>query len=157
MINKKIITALAEERIAERDSALYIVELNIGSGNNIMVEIDREQGSVSIEDCVSISRNIEHNLDREAEDFSLQVSSAGLDQPLRVYKQYIKNIGRPVKVKMPDKGSFEGTIVSADEIGFTIETKEKRTIEGRKKKEWVTEKLPFKYNEIKETKLIITF
>lgn len=122
-----------------------------------MVEIDREQGSVSIEDCVSISRNIEHNLDREAEDFSLQVSSAGLDQPLRVYKQYIKNIGRPVKVKMPDKGSFEGTIVSADEIGFTIETKEKRTIEGRKKKEWVTEKLPFKYNEIKETKLIITF
>lgn len=157
MINKKIITALAEERIAERDSALYIVELNIGSGNNIMVEIDREQGSVSIEDCVSISRNIEHNLDREAEDFSLQVSSAGLDQPLRVYKQYIKNIGRPVKVKMPDKGSFEGTIVSADEIGFTIETKEKRTVEGRKKKEWVTEKLPFKYNEIKETKLIITF
>lgn len=157
MINKKIITGLAEERIAERDPALYIVELNIGSGNNIMVEIDREQGSVSIEDCVSISRNIEHNLDREAEDFSLQVSSAGLDQPLRVYKQYIKNIGRTVKVKMPDKGSFEGVILSADENGFVLETKEKRTIEGRKKKEWVTENVPLKYNEIKETKLIITF
>lgn len=157
MINKSRIQELAQERIAEHDPALYIVEIKISGANNILVEIDREQGSVSIEDCVAVSRNIEHNLDRETEDFALEVSSAGIDQPLRVYKQYIKNVGRTVKVKLPEKGSLEGTIVNADESSFTLETKEKRTVEGRKKKEWVIQNVPLKYNEIKETKLVITF
>jgi len=164
MIDKKKIIALAEERIAERDPKLYVVEISISTANNILVEIDREEGFVSIEDCVSISRNIEHNLDRESEDFSLEVSSAGIDQPLRVAKQYKKNIGRPVKVKLAEKGSVEGVIIAADESGFVIEQKEKKRIEGKspsggktKKKETVISELPFKYNEIKETKLIISF
>lgn len=157
MINKNRIQELAEERIAEHDPALYIVEIKVSGANNILVEIDREQGGVSIDDCVAVSRNIEHNLDREIEDFSLEVSSAGIDQPLRVYKQYIKNIGRTVKVKLPEKGSLEGTLVDADETAFVIETKEKKAIEGRKKKEWVISNVPLKYSEIKETKLVITF
>jgi ribosome maturation factor RimP len=157
MISKSRILELAEERIAERDPALYVVEINVSAGNNISVEIDRESGSVSIDDCVSISRNIEHNLDREEEDFALEVSSAGIDQPLRVVKQFIKNIGRPVKVKTLEKGTFEGVLAAADQNGIVLETKEKRRIEGRKKKETVIEKLPFKYNELKETKLVISF
>lgn len=157
MISKKRILELAEERIAERDPALYIVEITISTSNNIIVEVDREEGSVSIEDCISISRNIEHNLDREEEDFALEVSSAGLDQPLRVTKQYIKNIGREVKVKTIEKGTFEGIIKDADENGIVLESKEKKRVEGRKKKEWVIQELPFKYSEIKETKLIISF
>ena len=148
---------MAEERIAERDPALYIVEINVSAGNHISVELDRESGSVSIDDCVSVSRNIEHNLDREEEDFSLEVSSAGIDQPLRVVKQYIKNVGRPVKVKTFEKGSAEGILAEADENGIVLETREKQRVEGRKKKEWIVQKLPFKYNEIKETKLVISF
>lgn len=148
---------LAEERIAERDPAIYVVEITVSTSNNISVEIDRESGSVTIDDCISVSRNIEHNLDREVEDFALEVSSAGLDQPLRVVKQYVKNIGREVKVKTFDKGSVEGIIKAADEAGIILETKAKHRVEGRKKKEWVINELPFKYNEIKETKLIISF
>lgn len=157
MIDKAKILELAEERIAEHDPTLYVVELKVSSSNHISVEIDKEQGYVSIEDCVAVSRNIEHNLDRETEDFELEVSSAGIDQPLRVYKQYIKNIGRNVKVKLPEKGSLEGRLVNADKESFTIETREKRAVEGKKKKEWVTQQVPFKYNEIKEAKLVITF
>lgn len=135
MIPQKRIQELAEERIAEHDPSVYIVEIHVGTGNNILVEIDKENGYVSIEDCVAISRNIEHNLDREAEDFSLEVSSAGIDKPLRVYKQFVKNTGRQVKVKLAEKGSLEGTLVSADKEGIVVETKEKKTVEGRKKKE----------------------
>ncbi|MBL7897752.1 MAG: ribosome assembly cofactor RimP [Crocinitomicaceae bacterium] len=157
MIPQKRIQELAEERIAEHDPSIYIVEIHVGAGNNILVEIDKENGYVSIEDCVAISRNIEHNLDREAEDFSLEVSSAGIDKPLRVYKQFVKNTGRQVKVKLAEKGSLEGTLVSADKEGIVVETKEKKTVEGRRKKEWVTSQNPLKYKDIKETKLIITF
>ena len=158
MINKETITKLAEERIAERDTELYIVNLTIGNGNQIFLEIDREEGSVSIEDCMAISRNIEHNLDREIEDFSLEVSSAGIDQPFRVLKQYIKNIGKEVKVQLFEHGrKVEGLLKAANEEGITVETKEKQRLEGRKKKVWITEEIPLKYSEIKETKLIISF
>ena len=158
MIDKKLVRELAEERIAERDEPLYIVEITIGAGNQILVELDTEEGFVKIEDCISVSRNIEHNLDREEEDFSLEVSSAGMTKPFRVLKQYIKNVGREVKVIGNEHGkSVEGLLKSADEKGFVIETKEKRRIEGKKKKEWVIEEIPFIYNEVKETKLIISF
>lgn len=158
MIDKKLVRELAEERIAERDNLLYIVEITIGGGNKILVELDREEGFVKIEDCISVSRNIEHNLDREEEDFALEVTSAGMTNPFRVLKQYIKNVGREVKVITLEHGkSIEGLLKEADENGFVIETKEKKRIEGKKKKEWVIEEIPFVYNEIKETKLIISF
>ncbi len=158
MIDKETITKLAEERIAERDEQLYIVNLNIGSGNQIFLELDREEGAVSIEDCMAVSRNIEHNLDRETEDFSLEVSSAGLDQPFRVQKQYQKNKGREVKILTFEHGQrFEGLLKEVDEEGIVLEVKEKKRLEGRKKKVWITEEIPLKYSEIKETKLIISF
>ncbi|MFT4601838.1 MAG: ribosome maturation factor RimP [Arenicella sp.] len=158
MIDRKLVRELAEERIAERDEMLYIVEITIGGANQILIELDREEGFVAIEDCISISRNVEHNLDREEQDFALEVSSAGMTKPFRVLKQYIKNVGREVKVEGHEHGkSVEGLLKSADENGFVIETKEKKRIEGKKKKEWVIEEIPFSYNEVKETKLIISF
>jgi ribosome maturation factor RimP len=158
MIDRKLVRELAEERIAERDEMLYIVEITIGGANQILIELDREEGFVAIEDCISISRNVEHNLDREEQDFALEVSSAGMTKPFRVLKQYIKNVGREVKVEGHEHGKYvEGLLKSADENGFVIETKEKKRIEGKKKKEWVIEEIPFSYNEVKETKLIISF
>jgi ribosome maturation factor RimP len=158
MIAKKLVKSLAEERISERDELLYIVDITVGSGNKIFVELDHEKGAVSIEDCMSISRNIEHNLDREEEDFALEVSSAGAHNPFKVLKQYVKHIGKEIKVQLIEHGkALEGTLKKADENGFVLETKEKKRIEGKKKKEWVIEELPFSYTEVKETKLIITF
>ena len=96
MISKKNVIALIEERISDLKKDLYVVELSISAKNVIRVEIDKLEGYVSVEECVSISRNIEHNLDRETEDFELHVSSAGLDKPFRHINQYKKNIGRMV-------------------------------------------------------------
>ena len=157
MITKQLIADLANERIQERNPALYIVEITINSGNQILVEIDHETEGVSIEDCMSVSRNVEHNLDREVQDFSLEVASAGLSKPFRVLKQYIKNIGKQVKVKTIENGKIEGVLIAANEDEIIVTTKEKVRIEGRKKKEWVETNHNLKMDTIRETNLIITF
>lgn len=157
MISKKKIEELALERIDELDKGLFIVEIKVSSSNVIQVEIDAEEGNVAIEECVSVSRNIEHNLDREEQDFELQVSSAGLDKPFRVVKQYIKNVGEDVKVKLTEGGKLEGKLVDADETHFTIETTRKERIEGKKKKETIIEQHKLAYGDVKETKIVISF
>ena len=96
MISKKKVLGLVEERIAELANGLFVVELTISATNVIHVELDKHVGNVSVNDCMSVSRNVEHNLDREEEDFELHVSSAGLDKPFRVPAQFAKNIGKEV-------------------------------------------------------------
>lgn len=108
MINENTIRALVSEKIAETD--YYLLSVEIKAGNNIIVELER-MGPVSISDCVDISRQIEHNLDREEEDFSLSVSSPGLDKPLRDYRQYIKNIGRFLSIRLADGTELEGELI----------------------------------------------
>jgi ribosome maturation factor RimP len=158
MIDKDKITALAIERIEEHDPTLFIVDLTIGKGNTILVELDKMGGSVSIQDCIAVSRNIEHNLDREEEDFALEVTSAGLDKPLRVLKQFEKNIGREVQVTPIDHGkNVDGVLKEVSEDGIVLEKTEKVRLEGKKKKVWETKQTVLKFNEIKETKLIISF
>jgi len=158
MLNKKNIEKLALERIDELDKGLFIVDISISAKNVIQVELDCEEGNVAILDCVSVSRNIEHNLDREKQDFELQVSSAGLDKPFRVLKQYYKNIGNEVKVLLKEKNhSLEGVLKHADEKGIKLETTTKERIEGKKKKEIVVREYEFTYDEIKETKIVISF
>lgn len=157
MINKKKVLQLAQERIDELDKGLYIVEINVSSSNVIQIELDAEEGNVAIEDCVSVSRNVEHNLDRETQDFELQVSSAGLDKPLRVLQQYKKNIGEEVKVKLSEGGKLKGILKSADDDGIIVETSEKERVEGKKKKVTVVKEHELSYDEIKETKIVISF
>ncbi len=156
MIDKTLVEKLANERIQERNPKLYIVEISISTSNHISVEIDNESDRVSIEDCISVSRNIEHNLDREVEDFSLEVASAGLDRPLRVLKQYIRHKGKKVKVKAKN-GVYEGVLKDVNENEITLSISEKRKIEGKKKKELVEEDIIIPFSEINETKIIITF
>ena len=157
MLSKKKITQLIEERIAEHDPRLFVVELSISSGNVISVELDKTEGNVSVEDCIKVSRNIEHNLDRDEEDFELNVSSAGLDRGLRVLPQYVKNIGRDVKVKFNDGGKIEGELISANKAGIVLRTTRKERIEGRKKKETIVEEHEILMKDIKETKIVIKF
>tara|TARA_B100000508_G_scaffold137355_1_gene131614 strand:- start:138086 stop:138574 length:489 start_codon:yes stop_codon:yes gene_type:complete len=157
MINKKKVTALAQERIDELDKGLYIVEINVSSGNVIQIELDAEEGNVAIEDCVSVSRNVEHNLDRDQQDFELQVSSAGLDKPLRVLQQYKKNIGEEVKVKLEPNGKIQGILKSVNENAITVETTSKERVEGKKKKVTVVKDHELNFDEIKETKIVISF
>jgi ribosome maturation factor RimP len=157
MINKNKVRELVEERMAELDNGLFIVELSISSNNAIRVELDKYEGGVSVEDCIRVSRNVEHNLDREEQDFELHVSSAGLDKGLRVLAQYTKNIGRDVKVKFAESGSIEGELVAATENDITVRISRKERIEGRKKKETIIEDHTVPMEQIKETKIIISF
>lgn len=164
MISKQRVRELAEERIKERDERLFIVELSISSTNVIRLELDKTEGNVSIEDCMSVSRNVEHNLDREAADFELHVSSAGLDKPLRVLAQYRKNIGRDldVKVKNTEEGKngtvkTSGKLVEVSETGIVLERTEKRAVEGKKKKEVVVLQDAIAFSDINEAKIVISF
>jgi ribosome maturation factor RimP len=157
MISKNTVRALAEERIKDRDERLFIVELSVSASNVIRLELDKTEGNVSIEDCMSVSRNIEHNLDREAADFELHVSSAGLDKPLRVHAQYVKNIGRGLDVKKKDKTKISGQLTAVTEEGITLEFTEKRQIEGKKKKETVTVQERLNFSDIDEARIVISF
>jgi len=96
-------------------------------------------------------------LDRDAEDFSLDVSSPGLDQPLKLHRQYVKNLGRDVQLKISGAGKVEGKLVRATESDVTIMIREKRRIDGRKAKEWVEEELTYPLEELDWTKVQVSF
>ena len=108
------------------------MSLKVGGGNQIEVRIDSFEG-IKMGDCVRLSRHIEGSLDREEEDFSLQVASAGLGEPFKVFQQYEKNIGRKIDVKLKGGEKIIGKMLSAiaDE-GIVLETKNREKI-GKKK------------------------
>jgi ribosome maturation factor RimP len=157
MITKKLVTELAEARMKERDNGLFIVELTISPANVIRLELDKYEGGVTVEDCVSVSRNIEHNLDRESQDFELHVSSAGLDKPLRVHAQYVKNVGRELDVKLKSKEKTTGRLAEVSEKGIVLERTEKQQVEGKKKKEMVTVREELAFADIAEARIVISF
>ncbi|MFN5147673.1 MAG: ribosome assembly cofactor RimP [Flavobacteriia bacterium] len=157
MISKSKVLELIDERIAELGNGLFVVDLTISSNNVIQVELDKHEGNVSINDCMSVSRNVEHNLDREAEDFELQVSSAGLDKPFRVPAQYVKNVGRTVKVVLQNGKKIEGELKAVSEKDVVVENSRKEKIEGKKKKELIVEQHVLPMEQIKETKIVISF
>ena len=156
MIERKRIIELAQERIDELDKGLYIVDANVSPSNAINVEIDCLEGGVAIIDCMSISRNIEHNQEEDVE-FELLVSSPGLDKPFKVQQQYIKNIGKDVTVVFKEHGSITGKLKEVDDNKILVETSSKERLEGKKKKVLVVKQNEIPYSQIKETRVVISF
>lgn len=154
MIQERTIRELAESFLT--DGTGFIVDVRVREGNVISVLLDDDEGT-SIEKCIALSRHLEGALDRESEDFSLDVSSPGLDQPLRMLRQYQKNVGREVQLKIKDAGKVEGVLVEATAHAVTIKTREKKRIEGRKAKEWVEEEHQYALEELDWTKVQISF
>lgn len=157
MIKKELIQELAQERIDEMNNETYLVDITISNTNQIVVEIDNMKGGASVQDCIRVSRNVEHNLDREEEDFELQVTTPGLSNPFKVNQQYIKNIGRNVKVVFKEVGSVEGKLVEVNDQNIVVETEAKERVEGKKKKELVVRQHIIEKENIKETKIVISF
>jgi ribosome maturation factor RimP len=157
MIDKKTVKRLVEERFAELGEELFIVDISINERNVINIFIDGFEG-VTIEQCVSVSRNVEHNLDREEVDFELHVSSPGLSQGFVVKEQYVKYTGKSVEVVITasDK-KLEGVLLEVGEEGIVLETSGREKVEGHKKKQLVVKKHNLKYDEIKSTKAVISF
>ena len=154
MIEKSVLLELTNEYL--KDSSNYLVELSIGSGNTITVEIDNDEG-VNIEDCVVLSHYIESKLDRENEDFELTVTSAGLTSPLRTLRQYKKFEGKEVEVLSKNGKKYKGELKSSNESGFTIIVTTKVKQEGAKRKVEVSEDINFEFDEVKHTKYLIRF
>ena len=154
MIDKRVIKQLVEEKLAS--SSNYLVSLEVQPGNIIVVEIDNDD-AVSIDDCVELSRYIEEHLDRDAEDFELEVGSAGITSPFKVLRQYKKNIGNEVEVLTKNGVKLTGLLKSADEEGFVVTVTKQVKPEGAKRKVTIEEDLPYTYNEIKYTKYLIRF
>lgn len=134
----------------------FLVDLQVADNNAIVIVMDGDDG-FSIQDCISFNRHMEQSLDRELEDFSIQVASPGLDQPFMNVRQYMKNVGRDVKVKAIGKRPITGKLIQADEAGCVVRTRNKERIEGRKAKQWVEEDFNLAYAEIEETKVVIAF
>jgi ribosome maturation factor RimP len=151
MLNVDKIRQLVEQIITNTD--LFITDITIKSGQKIHVALDKMNGGVVIADCVMVSRHIEANLDREKEDYQLDVSSAGMEEPFKVRKQYLKNTGRQVQVLTQQGESLQGKLVSAGEEGISLEMIHR----DKQLKKDVTEIKHIPYEQIKQTKKIISF
>jgi ribosome maturation factor RimP len=145
---------LLENALLER-SDLFLIDFSIQGDNHIKVVIDGDQG-VSVEDCMFVSRAIEHNLDREEEDFSLEVMSAGATSPLINKRQYKKNTSRELKVKTTSD-VIEGVLVNATENEITLEWKAKEPKAIGKGKVVVKKQVNIAYQDIVEAKVMIKF
>lgn len=155
MLEKRRIQELMDVYLAERTD-LFVVDWGINAGNAIWVELESDT-STSVSDCMGMSRAVEHNLDREEEDFSLEVASPGLDKPLRNPRQFVKNIGRDLKVYPSEGSSLEGELIASTDTGFTLKTKVKERIEGRKSKQWVETDHDFTFESIDKAVVVISF
>lgn len=153
MINKKHISRLADECLFGSDR--FVVGIKIGTDNNIKIFIDGDNG-VTIANCVELTRYVEKSLDRDSEDFELNVSSSGVDHPFVLLRQYINSIDHKVNVITKDGGKITGIlkIVNEDEIELLEEIKSKNK---KNKKTTTGEVITIPMNTIKETKRIITF
>ncbi|MDL2302963.1 MULTISPECIES: ribosome assembly cofactor RimP [unclassified Dysgonomonas] len=154
MIDKDLIKNITEGFLLGTD--MFLVEASVRPGNIIVVEIDSEEG-VSIDDCIALSRNIESQLDREKEDFELEVGSVGITSPFRIPRQYKKNIGNEVETLTKSGQKLSGILKSADESSFVLTITKMVKPEGAKKKVAVEEDLSFAFDEVKYTKYLIRF
>ncbi len=144
------------ESALEENKSLFLIDLNISEDNHIRVILDGDKG-VTVEDCMAISRAIEHNLDREEYDFSLEVMSAGVSEPLTLPRQFKKNIGRNLKVKTKNDEKIEGELISATEDSCTITWSAREPKPVGKGKVTVQKEVTLPYKDIVEAKVMITF
>lgn len=151
---KEKVESLLNKALEERPS-LFLIDFTIGGDNTIRVVLDGDNG-VNLKDCMDISRAIEHNLDREEEDFSLEVTSAGATSPLVYPRQYVKNMGRILKVRTGAE-ELEGTLVQTSENSITLEWKAREPKPEGKGKVTVQKKQDIAFSDIKEAKVILKF
>ena len=144
---------LVEEKIADRPE-LFLVEVKMLPNNKLIIHVDGDEG-ISIQDCAAISRHVGFHLEEEntiVQAYNLEVSSPGVGEPLKLKRQYEKNIGRLVDVKLPGGDKKEGKLLAVDEAGITIEESIK---EKGKKAQLVETQIAF--NNITEVKVLISF
>lgn len=154
MIAKSKVTEIVNQWLEDKE--YFLVEVSVSADNCVSVEIDHADG-VWIEDCVLLSKHIEANLDREEEDYELEVGSAGIGQPFKVLQQYINHVGKEVEVLACDGKKYRGVLARAEEESFAVTVQVKEKPEGAKRPVLVDKEYAWKYNEVKYTKYLINF
>lgn len=154
MIDKNVVRNIVEEWLEGKD--YFLVDVTVSPDDKIVVEIDHAEG-VWIEDCVELSRFIESRLNREEEDFELEVGSAGIGQPFKVLQQYINHIGMDVEVLTKGGEKLCGVLKDADAEHFVVTAQKRVKVEGSKRPRLVEEDMTFAYEEVKYTKYLISF
>ncbi|MDM8306141.1 MULTISPECIES: ribosome assembly cofactor RimP [Bacteroidaceae] len=154
MIETNVVTRIVEEWLDGKD--YFLVDVSVSPDDRIVVEIDHADG-VWIDDCVDLSRYIESKLNREEEDYELEVGSAGIGQPFKVLKQYQIYVGKEVEVLDKAGKKWKGVLAEANEENFTITMTVKVKPEGAKRPKLVEQNVTFTYDEIKYTKYLISF
>ena len=153
-MNQAALKDIVDEALALNES-LYLIELSISVNNKVQVVVDGDNG-VSLSETMRISRAINDNFDREVEDFSLEVGTPDIAHPLKVKRQYIKNLNRILKVKTEEE-ELEGTLVTADEDKIVLQWKAREPKPVGKGKVTVDKTVTLEYTEIKEAKVKILF
>ena len=149
-----IIDAINDEIVAR---GCFIVDISVSKDNDITLTIESEQGTIELDDCVSLSRYFETKFDREVEDYSLTVSSAGLDQPFKVLRQFVKAVGSKVEVSLKGGKKIVAVLEAADEESITLKYSAKEAVEGKKKKELVEHVDRFTMDQVNAVRPFIEF
>ncbi|PKP04504.1 MAG: ribosome assembly cofactor RimP [Bacteroidetes bacterium HGW-Bacteroidetes-6] len=144
MISAELIKSIVDESLG--NGSLFAVSAEIRKGNKILVMIDGDNG-VKVEDCIKLSKEIESHLNRDEEDFELEVSSYGIGSPLVMIRQYINNVGRNIQVKLFDGNVITGKLIAADADKFTIERKNKKNIDT----------IDISYSDCEQTQITVSF
>lgn len=150
----EIIDAVGPAVVARK---CFIVEINVSGDNDVEIVIESEDSNVVLDDCVEISRRFEECFDRAVEDYSLTVTSAGLDQPFKVLKQYRKAVGTQVETALKGGRKFVAELVDADESSVTLKYSLREAVEGKKKKELVEHCDRFGYDDVNYVRPHIDF
>ena len=146
MIDKFKVLDIVKDVLEGSDK--YLVNMKITPDNRIFVDLDGDNG-INIDDCIEVSRAIENSLNRDEEDFELNVSSAGADSPLKMPRQYRRHVGRELSVEPFEGAKVEGVLTEAGDSQFTIKTK------GTKKEP--SQELTFAYEDVKTARVLIRF
>lgn len=154
MIDKNVVTRIVDEWLEGKD--YFLVDVTVSPDDKIVVEIDHAEG-VWIDDCVELSRYIESKLNREEEDYELEVGSAGIGQPFKVLKQYMIHLGKDVEVLDNNGKKWTGVLADVNDENFTVTVEVKIKPEGAKRPKLVKQNVTFTYDEIKYTKYLISF
>lgn len=154
MTFKEKVNSLLIEGLKEKPS-IFLIDLTITDSFKIIVNLDGDNG-VALQDCIDISRAIENNLDREEQDFSLEVASVGVGSPLKMVRQYKKNVGRTLIVKLATE-TIEAELVEANDNFIILSWKAREAKKLGKGKETVQKRQEIPYTEIKEAIVTVTF
>ncbi|WP_264617695.1 ribosome assembly cofactor RimP [Flavobacterium sp. 7A] len=154
MVFKEKINSLLLEALSERPS-LFLIDVVITDAFKVIVTIDGDDGVV-LQDCIDVSRAVESNLDREDQDFSLEVASFGVGSPLKFVRQYKKNVGRTLIVKTATE-NIEAELVEANDDFVILSWEAREPKKLGKGKETVQKRLELSYGDIKEAIVTVTF